>query len=218
MSASTTTSRRYLFLAVALLVLAVGFFTVTASAQAQTLKLAGGYTQLTTDPGTTKALVANKILPLPVFPSWVIPTTSNGQLALRYRFYITGGQIDGATLGGEIYHSGGLKFANLRNGKSLTVKSFTIDTNAKQLTAYIPALGVRAPILDLDLSGRLGQARRQVHRGRAGPHQAHPDRGSGAQRKARNQAVRGRPGHRHRQRVRPVRQLITSSRAAGRGL
>jgi len=153
MSASTTTSRKYLFLAVALLVLAVGFFTVTASAQAQTLKLAGGYTQLTTDPGTTKALVANKILPLPVFPSWVIPTSSNGQLALRYRFYITGGQIDGATLGGQIYHSGGLKFANLRNGKSLTVKSFTIDTNAKQLTAYIPALGVRAPILDLDLSG-----------------------------------------------------------------
>jgi hypothetical protein len=153
MSASITTGRRYLFLAAALLVLAVGFFTITASAQAQTLTLAGGYTQLTTDPGTTKALIANKILPLPVLPSWVIPTSSNGQLALRYRFYITGGQIDGATLGGEIYHSGGLKFANLRNGKSLTVKSFTIDTVDKQLTAWIPALGVRAPILDLDLSG-----------------------------------------------------------------
>ncbi len=153
MSASTITSRRYLFLAVALLALAVGFFTITASAQAQTLTLAGGYTQLTTDPGTTKALVANKILPLPVFPSWVIPTSSNGQLALRYRFYITGGQIDGATLGGEIYHSGGLKFANLKNGRSLTVKSFTIDTVNKQLTAWIPALGLRAPILDLDLSG-----------------------------------------------------------------
>jgi hypothetical protein len=153
MSASTTISRRYVFLAVALLALAVGFFTITASAQAQTLTLAGGYTQLTTDPGTTKALVANKILPLPVFPSWVIPTSSNGQLALRYRFYITGGQIDGATLGGEIYHSGGLKFANLKNGKSLTVKSFTIDTVNKQLTAWIPALGLRAPILDLDLSG-----------------------------------------------------------------
>jgi hypothetical protein len=153
MSASTTVSRRYLFLAVALLALAVGFFAITASAQAQTLTLAGGYTQLTTDPGTTKALVANRILPLPVFPSWVIPTNSNGQLALRYRFYITGGQIDGATLGGEIYHSGGLKFANLKNGKSLTVKSFTIDTVNSQLTAWIPALGVRAPILDLDLSG-----------------------------------------------------------------
>ena len=111
MSASKTLSRRYLFLAVALLALAVGFFTITASAQAQTLTLAGGYTELTTDPGTTKALVANKILPLPVLPSWVIPTKDDGQLALRYRFYITGGQIDGTTLAGEIYHSGGLKFA-----------------------------------------------------------------------------------------------------------
>jgi hypothetical protein len=153
MSATITTRKRYLVLALALLALAVGFFTITASAQAQTLTLAGGYTQLTTDPGTTKALVANRILPLPVFPAWVIPTVSNGQLALRYRFYITGGQIDGATLGGEIYHSGGLKFANLRNGRSLTVKSFTIDTVNKQLTAWIPALGLRAPILDLDLSG-----------------------------------------------------------------
>lgn len=153
MSASITTSKRYLALAVALLALAVGFFAFTASAQAQTLQLAGGYTQLTTDPGTTKALVGARILPLPILPSWVIPTTSNGQLALRYRFYITGGQIDGQTLGGEILHSGGLKFANLKNGKSLAVKRFTIDTNAKQLTAYIPALGARAAILDLDLSG-----------------------------------------------------------------
>jgi hypothetical protein len=153
MSASIIASRKHIALAIALLVLAVGFFTITTSAQAQTLTLAGGYTQLTTDPGTTKALIANRIVPLPVFPSWVIPTTSNGQLALRYRFYITGGQIDGATLAGEIYHSGGLKFANLRNGKSFTVKRFTIDTRAAQLTAWIPALGARAPILDLDLSG-----------------------------------------------------------------
>ncbi len=153
MSISLIKGRRSVFLAVALLALAVGFFTVAAGAQAQTLDLAGGYTQLTTDPGTTKALVANKILPLPVFPSWVVPTSSSGKLALRYRFYITGGQIDGATLGGEIAHSGGLKFANLRNRKSLTVKSFTIDTVNAQLTAWVPALKVRAPILDLDLSG-----------------------------------------------------------------
>ena len=126
MSASITTSKRYLALAVALLALAVGFFAFTASAQAQTLQLAGGYTQLTTDPGTTKALVGARILPLPILPSWVIPTTSNGQLALRYRFYITGGQIDGQTLGGEILHSGGLKFANLKNGKSLAASASPI--------------------------------------------------------------------------------------------
>jgi hypothetical protein len=153
MSLSSTTGRRSLALAAAILLLAVALLVFSVSARADTLTLAGGYTELTTDPGTTKALVANRILPLPVFPSWVVPTQVDGKLALRYRFYITGGQIDSSTLAGEIRHSGGLKFANLTNGKSLTVRDFTIDTVNRQLTAYVPALDVRAPILDLDLSG-----------------------------------------------------------------
>jgi hypothetical protein len=153
MSLSSTTGRRSLGLAAAILLLTAAFLALSASAQASTLKLAGGYTQLTTDPGTTKALVANRILPLPVFPSWVIPTQVDGKLALSYRFYITGGEIDSTTLAGEIKHSGGLKFANLKNGKSLTVRDFTIDTAKGELTAYLPALDARAPILTLDLSG-----------------------------------------------------------------
>lgn len=152
MSVTRTIDRRAAFAVVALLALALAFFTVTSTARADTLTLAGGYTQLTTDPDTTKVLLQQKVLPLPVFPSWVIPTTVDGKLALRYRFYITGGQIDGATLGGEIYHSGGLRWVNLANGKRFVVKSFTIDTVNAQLTAEIPALGgARAPILDLDL-------------------------------------------------------------------
>jgi len=151
-SLPSTTGRRSLGLASAILLVAVAFLVFSVSARADTLTLAGGYTELTTDPGTTKALVANRILPLPVLPSWVVPTQVDGKLALRYRFYITGGQIDSATLAGEIRHSGGLKFANLTNGKSLTVRDFTIDTVNRQLTAYVPALDVRAPILDLDLS------------------------------------------------------------------
>ncbi|MCX6373696.1 MAG: hypothetical protein NTX16_11595 [Actinobacteria bacterium] len=153
MSLSSSLGRRSLGFAAALLVLAVAFLGLSAIAQADTLKLAGGYTQLTTAPATTKALVANRILPLPLFPSWVVPTQENGQLALRYRFYITGGQLDAATLEGEIYHSGGLRFANLKNGKSLAVRDFTIDTVNDQLTAYLPALGGRAPILNLDPNG-----------------------------------------------------------------
>lgn len=153
MSSRLTSAPRALLALLALLLAVATLLAFTTAARADTLRLAGGYTQLTTDPGTTKALIANRILPLPVFPSWVVPTAVNGQLALKYRFYITGGQIDSATLAGEIKHSGGLKFANLRNGKSLTVRSFTIDTANAQLTAYIPALGVRAPILSLDLSG-----------------------------------------------------------------
>jgi hypothetical protein len=154
MSLSSTTGRRSLALAAAILLLAVAFLVFSVSARADTLTLAGGYTELTTDPGTTKALVATRILPLPVFPSWVVPANAEGKLALRYRFYITGGKIESPpSLAGEIYHSGGLKFANLTNGKSLTVRDFTIDTVSSQLTAYVPALDVRAAILKLDLSG-----------------------------------------------------------------
>ena len=153
MSATKTLDRRAIFVAIALLALALMFFTVTSTARADTLTLAGGYTQLTTNPDTTKVLLQQKVLPLPVFPSWVIPTTVDGKLALRYRFYITGGTIDSVTLGGEIYHSGGLRWVNLMNGKKLAIKNFTIDTVNKQLTAEIPALGgARAPILNLDLS------------------------------------------------------------------
>lgn len=158
MTAIRTIDRRPVLVGAAALILAVAlaFFAVTANAKADTLTLAGGYTQLTTDPGTTKVLLQQRVIPLPIYPSWVVPTTVDGKLALRYRFYITGGQIDGATLGGEIYHSGGLKWVNLRNGKRFVVRNFTIDTVNAQLTAEIPALGgARAPILDLDLSGAL---------------------------------------------------------------
>jgi len=148
MSLSSTTGRRSLGLAAAVLLLAVAFLAFSASAQANTSTLAGGYTELTTDPGTTKVLVANRILPLPVFPSWVIPAKVDGQLALRYRFYITGGQFPG-----EISHSGGLKFVNLAKGKSLTVRDFIIDTGKQELTAFVPALNTRAPILSLGLVG-----------------------------------------------------------------
>lgn len=156
MTTTRTFDQRPALLGVAVLVLAIAlvFLTAAPSAKADTLKLAGGYTQLTTDPATTSVLLQQRVLPLPIFPSWVIPTTVDGKLALRYQFYITGGQIDGATLAGEIYHSGGLRWVNLRNGKSLAVRNFTIDTANAQLTAEIPALGgARAPILDLDLSG-----------------------------------------------------------------
>jgi len=153
MPSATALRRPGALVAVAIFAIAVAFFAATTTARADTLTLAGGYTQLTTNPDTTKVLLQKKVLPLPVYPSWVIPTTVDCKLALRYRFYITGGQLDGATLGGEIYHSGGLKWVNLTNGKKFVVKNFTIDTVNWQLTAEIPALGgARAPILDLDKS------------------------------------------------------------------
>jgi hypothetical protein len=153
MSYRLASTRRSLLAVAALVLVLAAIVVFTPTAKAAPLNLAGGYTTLTTDPGTTGALISNRILPLPVLPSWVVPTKVDGKLALTYRFYITGGQIDSGNLAGQIYHSGGLKFVNLSNGKSLTVRSFTIDTTTAQLTADVPALGVRAPILRLDLSG-----------------------------------------------------------------
>jgi hypothetical protein len=149
---STLPVRRLSTAGLALLLVAAAMLLFAGVAGASTLTLAGGYTQLTTDPTTTKDLIGAKVLPVPIFPSWVVPTTVDGKLALKYRFYITGGAIDGQTLGGEIRHSGGLRFTNLANGKSLAVRSFTIDTVNSQLTAWIPALNARVAILDLDLS------------------------------------------------------------------
>jgi hypothetical protein len=134
-------------------VAALGVFGATAAAApAATVQLAGVKTTLTTDPATTKILVKRGILPVPVRPATVRPTWQSG-LALRYSFPITGGSVDADTLAGEIRHSGGLRFVNIRNGKSLLLTSFTIDTVAGQLTAAVngnPA--VRVPILNLDLS------------------------------------------------------------------
>jgi hypothetical protein len=149
-TATVARQSRFALLALAV-VLSLGLLVGLQSAQAATLNLAGGYTQLTTDPGTTKALVANRIVPLPVYPSWVTPTWTSQGLALRYRFYITGGSIDSATLAGQINHSGGLKFVNYRNGKSLKATNFVIDTTKSQLWGTVG--GGSVPLLDLDLSG-----------------------------------------------------------------
>jgi hypothetical protein len=141
-----------LLVAAALLILLV---VTPATAKAEPQPLAGGATYLTTDPATTKVLVENRIIPTPVRPAKFVPRwgwyrAARHGFVLKYRFPITGGQIDPATLAGTIDHSGGLKFRNLRNGKYLKVTDFIIDTVNAQLTADVG--GARVPILDLDLS------------------------------------------------------------------
>jgi hypothetical protein len=124
-----------------------------AATPASSVEFVGGKTTLTTDAGTTAVLLKNRILPLPVSPGTAWPAWNRG-LALRFAFPITGGAANPATLAGEIRHSGGIRFYNLANGKSLLVSDFTIDTVAAQLTAAVngdPA--VRVPILKLDLGG-----------------------------------------------------------------
>jgi hypothetical protein len=140
--------------ALAAAVLSVAAVTAGAAtaAPAATVQFVDGKTTLTTDPGTTAVLLQNKIVPMPVAPGSARPVWKRG-LALKFAFPITGGYADPATLAGEIRHSGGIRFVNLANGKSLLLTDFTIDTVAGQLTAAVngdPA--VRVPILNLDLS------------------------------------------------------------------
>jgi hypothetical protein len=134
-------------------VLALAALTVgTATAAAAPVQFVGGWTTLTTDPATTSVLVQNGILPQAVAPGSVRPAPS-GALSLQYSFPITGGSADLSTLAGQVQHSGGIRFVNVANGRSLLVSDFVIDTAAGQLTAAVNGNpNVRVPILDLDLS------------------------------------------------------------------
>jgi hypothetical protein len=132
------------------LVLALSLLVLLAAPQAQaaTLRLDGMQTTLTTDPGTTGALWAAGIIPLPVAPSTVSPTSD----AARYTFPITTGRVDAKTTAGFIRHSGGLLLARYDMGwQALKLTKFTINiTGAPNLTAIVND-GPRVEIATLDL-------------------------------------------------------------------
>jgi hypothetical protein len=124
------------------------------AAAAPTVRLDGVRTTLWTDPATTKVLLANKIVPLPTRDTGVdVKWTSTGP-SIGYRFPISGGHVDAATLAGRINHTGGLRFVNLANGKQLSLTRFRIVIDAHpHLTAIVNGNpNVRVSILRLDLS------------------------------------------------------------------
>jgi hypothetical protein len=101
-----------------------------AATAAPMAQLDGVRTTLWTDPATTKVLLANKIVPLPTRGTGIdVKWTSSGP-SIGYRFPISGGHVDAATLAGRINHTGGLKFANLANGRTLTLTNFRSDRRA----------------------------------------------------------------------------------------
>ncbi len=103
-----------------------------------TVKLKGEATTLQTDPATTKALISNGILPLPVRPASVDAAWWRRGLSLRYTFPITGGRVDARSLVGHINHSGGLRFVNVANGHTLKLTNFRIQISAHPgLTAAV---------------------------------------------------------------------------------
>jgi hypothetical protein len=151
----TTHGRRLITSVAALVAVAAVLAPATAGASsASTVKLNGEATTLQTDPATTKALISNGILPLPVNPASVRAASWHRGLSLRYRFPITSGRVDATSLLGHINHSGGLEFVNVANGHTLTLTNFRIQISAHPgLTAAVngdPKSRVR--ILNLDLS------------------------------------------------------------------
>ena len=137
--------------------LALAAITVAGTANAAaapTVRLDGVRTTLWTDAATTRVLLANKIVPLPAGGTGVDVRWTSAGPSIGYRFPIAGGHVDAATLAGRIDHTGGLRFVNLANGKTLRLTRFRIVIDAHpHLTAIVngdPKL--RVPILRLDLS------------------------------------------------------------------
>lgn len=133
------------------LILAFSLIVLVAAPQAQaaTLRLDGMRTTLVTDPGTTGVLFGAGIIPLPVAPSFIAPTSD----AARYTFPITRGRVDAKTTAGFIKHSGGLLLARYDKGSwtALKLSRFTINiTGAPNLTAIVND-GARVKIAALDL-------------------------------------------------------------------
>jgi hypothetical protein len=126
----------------------------SSAAAAPTVHLDGVRTTLWTDPATTTVLLANKIVPLPTYGTHVdVKWTPQGP-SVGYGFPIRSGRVDVATLAGHINHTGGLRFVNLTNGKTLSLTRFRIVIDAHpHLTAIVNGdPNVRVSILRLDLS------------------------------------------------------------------
>ena len=124
------TSRLALLAGTALL--AVGATSLPAVAgSSSTVPINGGVTKVTVNPAVTKALISNKILPYATDASTRLVNTSGG-LTVRYGFPITSDSYvdvagDPLTItGGQIAHTGGVRFVNLKNFKSLKVGNFDI--------------------------------------------------------------------------------------------
>jgi len=112
--------------------LAAGISIVPAQAASDTtIPITGGVTSVTVNPSVTSTLLKNKILPYATDASTKLKWTKQGP-TVKYGFPITSDSFvtaagDPLTItGGEIAHTGGVRFVNLRNFKSLKVSDFDI--------------------------------------------------------------------------------------------
>jgi len=153
---------RYLAAATAIAGLLAGSVATAASAAtsqragaqaAAGVHLRGGATAVTTAPGIAPALLKNGIVPHAIWPGRESVLSLKSGLAVRFTFPVTGGRVTLSPLGGNIYHSGGILFVNVKNGKKIEVSRFTIDLTHADLTGIVNGNPkVRVPLFGLDLS------------------------------------------------------------------
>jgi hypothetical protein len=113
-------------------VFAVGVAVAPAQATGDaTIPINGGVTSVTVNPAVTKALLENRILPYATDARTSLAWTKQGP-TVRYGFpitsdsFVTAGGNPLTISGGEIAHTGGVRFVNLRNFKALKVSDFDI--------------------------------------------------------------------------------------------
>ena len=115
--------------------------------------LRGGATAVTTAPGIASALIQHGIVPRAIWPGSQSVLSGKSGPAVRFAFPVTGGLVTLSPLGGKIYHSGGILFVNVKNGKKIQVSRFTIDLSRADLTGIVNGNPrARVPLFRLDLS------------------------------------------------------------------
>jgi hypothetical protein len=104
-------------------------------------------------PASRPALLRNGIVPLATWPGTQSALLAKSGPAARFTFPVTGGKVTVSPLGGKIYHTGGILFVNVRNGKNIQVSRFSIDLAHADLTGIVNGNPkVRVPLFRLDLS------------------------------------------------------------------
>jgi hypothetical protein len=139
--------------------LSVGAVGAPASAAPSTeVPVNGGTTSVTVDPGVTRYLLNNRILPYATDASTRLVWTSSGW-TVRYGFPITDGSsvtlTGGSVSAADIGHTGGIRFVNLRNFKALKVGNFDISISSAGAYLYAttvnnqPVAGPGVPVFEL---------------------------------------------------------------------
>jgi hypothetical protein len=124
----------------------VAMLAIAPLASAASDPVSGGDTTLTINKGLNKKAKKAGIKITAVKPAKLKGTKAT--------FAITGGEIEPATGAGSITHSGGLKIK--WGKKSVTLKSFTVDTTKKSLSAKVGGKTVKIATLAGTSTARLG--------------------------------------------------------------